>query len=137
MKDRIGTGERGWENTCSPSGVVATSITDLTDRNLTTAILCKENGRTFGIFAEDSVWTGTDPNGTSDPNTCKNWTAQGASNGRWGILNETDRDRTHVSHTSSCSGASIQFRIYCFEFTGPTPTTTSTPTSTATPTPTS
>jgi hypothetical protein len=96
-------------------GVVATTFSDLTDGSVTMPILLDETGTALPSDADStSVWTSTNPDGTSDPDFhCQNWTSEDIlDSGVCGDASATDSTWT-TSLTISCNA---QRHLYCLEF---------------------
>ena len=97
---------------------VANNWTDLTNGNLDAPIDRDELGQPVALMdlgvcpQTGAVWTGTEPNGTPDPDDCAGWTTTAADDrAQIGLL-----QRQNEGWTASCNlNCDMTARLYCLE----------------------
>jgi len=99
----------------TPKGaLIAANTQDLLDGSLAAPILETESGDvqpfSFACDGISGVWTGTDPAGALDPDTCADWTTSELQ-GRTGNFGLVDAGWTHAC-TLPCDSS---LRLYCIE----------------------
>jgi hypothetical protein len=92
--------------------IVANDWAALTSGTLAHAIDHDETGALATGVTE--VWTGTNPDGTYEGDSCKNWTSNGPNPfvGSVGLFDSTDSTWTNV-YLQFCDRTML--RVYCFE----------------------